>query len=72
MAANSNGWVGPIIAVGFGIVLGIIGIVLLILYFRNKLFTALNFPRNYFPTPRMISRRATTPTTLSSLMTGTR
>ena len=36
MVANSNGWVGPIIAVGFGIVLGIIGIVLLILYFRNK------------------------------------
>ena len=36
MVANSNGWVGPVIAVGFGGVLGIIGIVLLILYFRNK------------------------------------
>ena len=36
MAANSNGWVGPLIAVGFGGVLGIIGIVLIIVYFRNK------------------------------------
>lgn len=36
MVANSNGWVGPLIAAGFGVVLGIIGIVLIILYLRNK------------------------------------
>lgn len=36
MVANSDGWVGPLIAVGFGGVLGIIGIVLIIVYFRNK------------------------------------
>lgn len=36
MANASGGWVGPLIAAGLGGVLGIIGIVLVILYFRNK------------------------------------
>ena len=34
--ASAGGWVGPLIAIGFGGILGIIGIVLVILYFRNK------------------------------------
>ncbi len=36
MGLTSPAWVGPLIASGIGGALGIIGIVLIILYFSNK------------------------------------
>ena len=36
MTANPSIWIGILIEVGAGIVLGIIGIILIVLYFRNK------------------------------------
>ena len=36
MTANPSIWIGLIIEIGAGIVLGGIGIVLIVLYFRNK------------------------------------